>query len=218
PERDTYRQQLARMLKVDERALTGAQAQGPRVKRPRIVKQKNISEWPSTSVTISSSQKVEEYIIAVLLRKPELLYRLDRLLQQYGLTRLSAEDFEYTDYQLLFGLVHDAVEQDQTEHRDFVIEALPESLRGLSHELLAQTEKLDSVDEKVLEELLRGIKRVRDDANNEKITQYKFLQEDAQEIGDLETATLYQREVLKLTKLKRVMDELNHKMSLKRLE
>ena len=218
PERDTYRQQLARMLKVDERALTGAQAQGPRVKRPRIVKQKNISEWPSTSVTISSSQKVEEYIIAVLLRKPELLYRLDRLLQQYGLTRLSAEDFEYTDYQLLFGLVHDAVEQDQTEHRDFVIEALPELLRGLSHELLAQTEKLDSVDEKVLEELLRGIKRVRDDANNEKITQYKFLQEDAQEIGDLETATLYQREVLKLTKLKRVMDELNHKMSLKRLE
>ena len=128
PERDTYRQQLARMLKVDERALTGAQAQGPRVKRPRIVKQKNIPESPNASVTISSGQKVEEYIIAVLLRKPELLYRLDRLLQQYGLTRLSAEDFEYTDYQLLFGLIHDAVEQDQTEHRDFVIEVLARKL------------------------------------------------------------------------------------------
>ena len=149
PERDTYRQQLARMLKVDERALTGVQAQGPRMKRPRIAKQKNIPESPNASVTVSSNRKVEEYIIAVLLRKPELLYRLDRLLQQYGLARLSAEDFEYTDYQLLFGLIHDAVEQDQTEHHDFVIESLPESLRGLSHELLAQTEKLDPVDEKL---------------------------------------------------------------------
>ena len=34
-ERDTYRQQLARMLRVDESALTGTQAQASRVKRPR---------------------------------------------------------------------------------------------------------------------------------------------------------------------------------------
>jgi DNA primase len=217
PERDTYHQQLARMLKVDERALTGAQAQGPRVRRPRIVKQKNISESPSTSVTISSSQKVEEYIIAVLLRKPELLYRLDRLLQQYGLTRLSAEDFEYTDYQLLFGLIHDAVEQDQTEHRDFVIEALPESLRGLSHELLAQTEKLDSVDEKLLEEILRGAIKLRRVTAGENLNQLRFLQEDAQQIGDLRAAS-YQDLVLKHTRLLRDLDQAYHKMSLKRLE
>ena len=218
PERDTYRQQLARMLKVDERALTSTQIQGPRVRRPRIVKQKSLSEPPNVSLNISSNRRVEEYIVAVLLRKPELLYRLDRLLQQYGLARLSAEDFEYTDYQLLFGLIHDAVEQDQTEHRDFVIESLPESLRGLSRELLVQTEKLDPVDEKLLEEILRGVKRMRGDAANEKITQYKFLQQDSQEKGDLETTNLYQKEVLKLTKLKRIIDELDRKMSLKRLE
>ena len=34
-ERDTYRQALARMLRVDERALLGTQVQGPRVRRPR---------------------------------------------------------------------------------------------------------------------------------------------------------------------------------------
>jgi DNA primase len=217
PERDTYRQQLARMLKVDERALTGAQAQGPRMKRPRIVKQKNIPESPNASVTISSSQKVEEYIIAVLLRKPELLYRLDRLLQQYGLTRLSAEDFEYTDYQLLFGLIHDAVEQDQTEHRDFVIESLPESLRSLSQELLAQTEKLDSVDEKILEEILRGVIKLRRVTAGENLNQLRFLQEDAQQIGDLRAAS-YQDLVLKHTRLLRDLDQAYHKMSLKRLE
>jgi len=217
PERDTYRQQLARMLKVDERALTGTQAQNPRQKRPRIVKQKNIPESPNTSITISSSQKVEEYIVAVLLRKPELLYRLDRLLQQYGLRRLSAEDFEYTDYQLLFGLIHDAVEQDQTEHHDFVIESLPESLRGLSHELLAQTEKLDPLDEKILEELLRGAIKLRRVTAGENLNQLRFLQEDAQQIGDLRAAS-YQDLVLKHTRLLRDLDQAYRKMSLKRLE
>ena len=217
PERDTYRQQLARMLKVDERALTGAQAQGPRVKRPRIVKQKNIPESANVSVTISSNRRVEEYVIAVLLRKPELLYRLDQLLQQYGLTRLSVEDFEYTDYQLLFGLIHDAVEQDQSEHRDFVIESLPESLRGLSHELLVQTEKLDPVDEKILEELLRGAIKLRRVTAGENLNQLRFLQEDAQQTGDLRAAS-YQDLVLQHTRLLRDLDQAYHKMSLKRLE
>jgi DNA primase len=217
PERDTYRQQLARMLKVDERALTGVQAQGPRVRRPRIVKQKNIPESPNASVTVSSNRRVEEYIIAVLLRKPELLYRLDRLLQQYGLARLSAEDFEYTDYQLLFGLIHDAVEQDQTEHHDFVIESLPESLRGLSHELLAQTEKFDPVDEKLLEEILRGAIKLRRVTAGENLNQLRFLQEDAQQIGDLRAAS-YQDLVLQHTRLLRDLDQAYHMMSLKRLE
>ena len=36
-ERDTYRQALARMLRVDERVLTGTQAQGPAGKRKPLV-------------------------------------------------------------------------------------------------------------------------------------------------------------------------------------
>ena len=133
------------------------------------------------------------------------------------MTRLSAEDFEYTDYQLLFGLIHDAVEQDQTEHHDFVIESLPESLRGLSHELLAQTEKLDPLDEKLLEEILRGAIKLRRVTAGENLNQLRFLQEDAQQIGDLRAAS-YQDLVLKHTRLLRDLDQAYHKMSLKRLE
>jgi DNA primase len=216
-EREFYEQKLARYLKIDERAFIGMQSQTPRLKRSRIVRQKSAQESPNVSVKISSNRKVEEYLIAVLFRKPELLYRLDRLLQQYGLTRLSAEDFEYTDYQLLFGLIHDAVEQDQTEHRDFVTESLPESLRGLSGELLAQTEKLDPVDEKILEELLRGAIKLRRVTAGENLNQLRFLQEDAQQVGDLRTAS-YQELVLKHTRLLRDLDQAYRKMSLKRLE
>ena len=217
PERDTYRQQLARMLKVDERALTGTQARGSRPRRSRVVQPQNAPEPSQVSVTISSSQKVEEYLVAVLFRKPELLYRLDRLLEQHGLARLSSEDFESTDYQLLFGLIREAVQQDRTEHRDFVIESLPESLRGLSRELLAQTEKINWLDEKMLEELLRGVIKLRRLTAGENLNQLRFLQEDAQQTGDLR-ATSYQNLVLQHAKLLKNLDQAYRRMSLKRLE
>ncbi|MCL4530360.1 MAG: toprim domain-containing protein, partial [Chloroflexi bacterium] len=217
-ERDTYRQQLARMLRVSESALIGTQAQGPRARRQRPTRRETVRESTPVAVAVPSSQKVEAYLIGVLFRRPELLYRLDRKLGQYGLTTLSAQDFEYTDYQMLFGLIREAVEQDQTEHHEFVVEALPESLRGLSRELLAQTEKLDPVEEKLVEDLLRSVKRIRFDALNQMLTQYRFLQQEAQDKGDKNTVVLYQKEEVKLMQMKRVLDELNHKMSLKRLE
>src|SRR5260221_5761607 len=158
-ERETYRQALSRMLRVDERALIGRQAQGPKVMRPRQAQsgQRQVQESVKISVSVSSSKLVEAYVIGVLFKKPELLYRLDRSLQEFGLTALDAQDFEYTDYKILFGFIRESVEQDKTEHHEFVVDALPESLQGLSRDLLEQTEKVESMDEKLLEELLRGV-------------------------------------------------------------
>ncbi len=217
-ERDTYRQQLARLLKVDERALAGGQSPAPSVRRRRGSGQKPSDAPPAgIPVSISSNQKVEAYVIALLFRRPELLYRLDRLLGQYGLTPLAAADFEYTDYQILFGLIRAAVEQDHTEHHEFVVEAIPESLRGLSLELLAMTQKVDPVDEKLMEDLLRGVIKLRRLAAGENLNQLRFLQEDAQQAGDLRAAS-YQDLVLQHTHLLRDLDQARRKMSLKRLE
>ena len=216
-ERDTYRQQLARMLKVNESALIGTQTQGPRVKRLRQVAQKSVRESAPVAVSVSSSQKVEGYLIGVLFRKPELLYRLDQLLQRYGLTALAAQDFEYTDYQLLFGLIHEAVEQDKTDHHAFVVEVLPEQLLGLSRELLAQSEKLEPAEDKLLEELLRGVIKMRRVTAGENLNQLRFLQEEAHQAGDLRAAS-YGDLVLQHTRLLRDLDQAHHKMSLKRLE
>jgi DNA primase len=218
-ERDTYRQNLARMLKVDESALSGTQRRVTPAARMRSTRQPEPHAEESTraAITVSSSQKVEGYVIALLFRNPELLYRLDRLLQQYDLTPLAREDFEYTDHQLLFGLIHEAVEQDQTEHHAFVVEAMPASLQGLSRELLAQTEKLSSIDDKLLEELLRGVIKLRRVAAGENLNQLRFLQEDAQQTGDLRAAS-YQALVLQHTRLLRDLDQAHRKMSLKRLE
>ena len=220
-ERDTYRQQLARMLRVDESALTGTQAQASRVPRSRGAQArqtapKQAQEKPA-ALTVSSNNKVEAYIIAVLVKKPDLLYRLDRLLQEYDLLKLAVQDFDYTDHQMVFGLIRESVEQDKTEQHEFVVESMPATLQSLLQELDAQSEKFERMEEKLLEELLRGVIKLRRVAAGENLNQLRYLQEEAQQVGDLRAAS-YQGLVLKHTRLLRTLDQANRKMSLKRLQ
>jgi DNA primase len=217
-ERDTYRQQLARMLRVDESALTGTQAQASSVRRSRGPQtQKQPAEKPKPAVTISSNQRVEAYIIAVLYRKPELLYRLDRLLQEHRLLKLAGQDFEYTDHQMMFGLIRESLEQDKTEQHEFVVESVPLSLQSLLQELDSQSEKFERMEEKLLEELLRGVIKLRRVAAGENLNQLRYLQEEAQQVGDLRAAS-YQTLVLKHIRLLHDLDQAYRKMSLKRLQ
>jgi hypothetical protein len=168
-------------------------------------------------VSVSSSKAVEEYVIGVLFRKPELLYRLDGSLEEFGLIALNAADFEYTDNQMLFGLIRESVEQDRTEHHDFVVEALPEALQARSQELVQEAEKADRMEEKLLGELLRGVIKLRRVAAGENLNQLRFLQEEAHQDGDLR-ASSYQDLVLQHTRLLRDLDQAHRRMALKRLE
>ena len=214
-ERVFYEQKLSHFLKIDERAFIGAQAQRPRGRRLRGERQA-AAEESSIRVAVSSSKNIEAYIVGVLFTKPELLYRLDRLLQEFGLVALSAEDFEYTDHQMLFGLIREALEQDQTEQHEFVVESLPESLQGLTQDLGTQTEKSERVEEKLLQDLLRGAIKLRRGAAGENLNQLRFLQEEAHQGGDLRAAS-YQDLVLQHTKLLRDLDQASRRMTLKRL-
>src|SRR5688572_15057606 len=81
-ERDTYRQALARMLRVDERVLSGAQAQGPAMRRrPRGADP--VQKIQPTMVAVDPTLKIEAYCLGVLFRRPEMLYRLDRKLEEF---------------------------------------------------------------------------------------------------------------------------------------
>jgi DNA primase len=217
-ERDTYRQQLARFLKIDERSLIGRQFQGPRVRRPRRRSEAESQQVEVQPIkTVSPSYKTEFYCIGVLLRKPELLHRLDRQLQEAGLQRLINEDFGYTDHQMLLDLIRQSLEQDKLDHHQYVVEHLPEALQELAGELLKQTEKLDPIDERLLEELQRSIIKLRRLGLNESLNQLRFMFEEAQQQGDLR-ATAYQEQVLQHTKLLRDLDHAGRKLSLHRIE
>ena len=215
-ERDTYRQMLARRLRVDERALIGAQARGPALRRrPRSTGQGQGAETPVVAA-IRPGQKIESFCIGVLFRKPELLYRLDRRLEEFGLSALAVQDFEYTDYQMLFRLVRQAVEQDKTEHHEFVVEALPEQLQELSLSLLSQNEQLDIVEERLLEDLLRGVIKLRREAAGRNLNQLRFLQEDEQQQNGV-NLKVYQEQAMQLTRLLQSLDQAKRKLSMKRL-
>jgi DNA primase len=217
-ERDTYRQQLARFLKIDERSLIGRQFQGPRVRRPRRRSEAESQQFEVQPIkTVSPSYKTEFYCIGVLFRKPELLHRLDRQLQEAGLQRLINEDFGYTDHQMLLDLIRQSLEQDKLDHHQYVVEHLPEALQELAGELLKQTEKLDPIDERLLEELQRSIIKLRRLGLNESLNQLRFMFEEAQQQGDLR-ATAYQEQVLQHTKLLRDLDHAGRKLSLHRIE
>lgn len=213
-ERDTYRQALARMLKVDERLLTGSQAAGPLVRRrPRVTEQSQKIE-PSV-VAINPTLKIEAYCLGILFRKPEMLYRLDRKLEEFGLSALAVEDFGYTDHQLLFRVVRQAVEQDEKDHQNFMMMHVPEPLGELSKELLAQTEKLDPVEERVLEELTNRFIDLRRTFAQANVSQLRFLQEEEQQQGGA-NMKVYQEQTTKFSRLLQSLDQAKRKLSLNR--
>ncbi|MBL8076950.1 MAG: DNA primase [Anaerolineales bacterium] len=216
-ERDTYRQALSRMLRVDERVLTGTQVQGPAVRRkPRIAGQtQKVDSKPVVMPTVNPLFKIEEYCLGVLLRTPEMLYKLDRKLEEFGLSPLAAEDFGYTDHQLLFGVVRQSIEQDEKDHHHFALTHLPEALEGLSKELLARTEKIDALDDRVLEDLVNRFIDLRRTVAQSNVSQLRFLQEDEQQNGGLNMKA-YQEQALQFTRLLQGLDQAKRKLALKR--
>ena len=118
-EREAYRQRLARLLKVDERAFTEISQPIPRRRRP------NFRQGPGPSrvegsvagdlAMHTSPELLEEHVLSVLLRRPDLVFRVDRALQENGLNRLSIDDFQTGDHQALLQLVDDSLKQDHSE-------------------------------------------------------------------------------------------------------
>jgi DNA primase len=214
-ERDTYRQMLARRLRVDERALSGAQALPPVLRRkPRQTEAQSSVEAPVVAVT-RPGQKIESHALGVLFRKPELCYRLDRLLEEAGLAALSPEDFEYTDHQLFFGIIRQSLEQVEADHHAFVTTRIPEDLLGLATDLLVQTETLDPVDERLLEEVFRNVIKMRRLVVEENFNQLRFIMEDAQQEGgggDLRIKN-YQELAMQYSRLRNNLDRASRKIN-----
>ncbi|MGC8856465.1 MAG: DNA primase [Anaerolineae bacterium] len=204
-ERDSYRQALARFLRVDERVLIGTPAQGPRGRRAprrREEGEKQRVAPPPIGPIVRPVQKIEAYCLSILYRQPDLLYRLDRMLQEAGLSPLSVEDFEYTDHQILLRLIRQALEQDQLEPHEFVRREMLPSLQGLAADLMSQQEPMA---DKLLEELFRSVVQIRRFVVEENLNQLRFIMEDAQQAGDLRVKK-YQEMALQFSRLRSHLD------------
>ncbi len=206
-ERDTFRQRLARLLRVDERALVGSAPQarpGPR-RRPG---RKEASPPPAeTLVAVTASNYVlEMHSLGVLLRRPDLLYRVDRELQESQEPRLSPDDFEHADHQAILQVFQQSVDQDLAEPVNYVLNSLSLPLMEMADGLLARTEKLDPNDERVLQDLMRSLIELRLRKVNQGLEYLRFVMQEAQEQGDLK-ATQYSQSMVQLANRRSRLDQ-----------
>jgi len=195
-ERDTYRQQLARLLKVDERTLLGAQRvrETPKRRRTRV---DAIAEPTPTKLEKRSDNRayaLETHCLKLLIQKPDDLYDLDRSLQQCGLNSVTVDDFENADHQLVIRLLIQGLAQDEVDTLQYIKLNLPESLQEslirLSTPELKEEEKNHN---KVLEDLIRSVMNLRLLHVKETLNQLRFLQQDEEnkeEIQNLQKMTM----------------------------
>jgi hypothetical protein len=160
----------------------------------------------------SASQLLENHFLGVLLRRPELLYRMDRLLQEASLSRMGLEDFGYTDNKELFRLIRQSLEQDDSQPDEYLLDHLPDALSGLAEEILGKPIQLDPVEERVLDDLLRTVLKMRRLAIDESINQLRFFQEDAQEQGDLREGA-YMELVDQARNSRQMLDQASRKLT-----
>ena len=193
-EREAYRQRLARLLKVDERAFTEISKPASRRRRPSF-RQSPTGDSIEGSVVgdlaiHAAPELLEEHILSVLLRRPDLVFRVDRALQENSLNRLAVDDFQTGDHQALLQLVDESLKQDRAEPQLFVQNSLSLPLMDLVDRLLAKTDQLDPNEDKVLEDLVRTLLVLRQRRLYQEIEHIQFLMEEAQLVEDQNVADI----------------------------
>jgi hypothetical protein len=155
--------------------------------------------------------------LSLLIRRPDLLYRLDRALQEASLNRMAPEDFRYTDHQVLFRLVRQSLEQDSTDADQYLRQGIPESLEALVDAILGSAGEPDPLDDRLLDDLFRAVVKIRRNALNDHINELRFLQEEAQETGDLRVES-YKEMVQQYSMHLRSLDQAHIKQNGRRKE
>ena len=156
-EREAYRQQLSRRLKVDERALLKLRPQPQK----RAARQPSVDPTPVQETYSEQETALERFCLGVLLREPELVYQVDRAYVSLELDRLSTKDFTGTDRRVIFQAVRSALAQDEVEPDQHWKKALDPSLLPIAEELSGEMLELDFMQPRVREEIIANFLRLR---------------------------------------------------------
>ena len=119
-----------------------------------------------------------------------------RYLQEDGLPRVSEDDFENTDHQVLMGLLIKSLDQNDIEPLDHMLNHLSDPLMNPTDAILAQTDDADLHGDDILEDVLRALMMLREHQISQQLDHLRFLLESVQEGGDLK-ASEYQDTMLK---------------------
>lgn len=187
-EREAYRQRLARLLRVDERSLVSAKSPARPVRRRSrgggAARPEGPTEKTAPALKLLSRPEaaLEAHCLRLLLRQPDALYLLDRVLQKAGVSRFSVQDFEHADYQALAGVILQSIDQDDLEANQYIQEKLPEDLHDVVLELLAPFPQGEPSAERLIEDLIQTVMRLRQVRTRAHVDQLIFMQQDVQQV------------------------------------
>lgn len=208
-EREAYRQRLARLLKVDERALSGVGKPVQRAKPSRRVvpaKKASVAVPQTVATATQLASSLERHCLSLLIREPEWLHVLNRYLQKMNLSRVEMYDFEHADYQLLAREIMQSLEQDVDEPLNFIYLNLPENLQPVYEVLREESAIEKGTDQKLQEDLIRSMLKLRLVRVNAGLQQMRFLLEDMQEQGE-KGINPYQDMIVRYTLLRGRLDQ-----------
>ena len=179
-EREAYRQRLARLLKVDERALV-QRATGGAVRRKRSRRPISSDIAPSAAAPqiTHNHRQLETSCIKSLLSDPSLLHFIDRSFRELELACLHPDDFSHTDNKEAFKLIKQSLEQDEEDAADFLRNHLPDEIWTAFLETSIEEQYPDwrlQPNAPKLEALLKMFIRLRRIRIDEGLDQLVFLQ------------------------------------------
>ncbi len=190
-ERDAYLTTLARRLGVQEESLLRL-GRHRRARKARALPKATPGRTPRdraeslgagalSQALPHPTRRWERFVLGMLLREPEMLFSLDRLLRTWDLAPLGPDDFEDTLHRDLFHQVQAALQQHEMDPADFVHHHLPVGLLAAVDTLLAETGQPQAVTPRQrLEELARQVLLLRRQRTQRLLEQVRFLLEDAQ--------------------------------------
>jgi DNA primase len=183
-ERDAYRQQLARLLHLDEHTLLGTQRvrETPRRRRTRVDALPQDQQPRGEVKPDNRAYSLEGHCLELLLHQPDLLYALDRSLQQSNLDHLTSDDFDSADHHQIAALFMKGLAQDELEPLPFVQQNLPDELKEQLTSLLTLRHfEEEKNEDKILEDLIRSVMNLRLIRVNEALGQLRYLQQEEPE-------------------------------------
>jgi DNA primase len=211
-ERDSYRQQLAKILHVSEQSLFSiSEVQYINKGRPR--RQRTVVEADSLETQVKAERNkyynLEKHVILLLIKKPDMVYDLDRYLKKNELPPLSEADMEFGDLQSMLTLILESLKQIDIDAEDYINASLPEDMSWLKTELEELILKPENTtQEAIFTDLVQTLLNLRKNKVVEKINSLSMLHSsnnNEQEQTDQEK-TMIQKELLESIKMRATLD------------
>jgi DNA primase len=188
-ERADYVQKVARMLRLDERAvqsrLDGVSAAAHADQRRQW---ETTAKPPAPRTPRAIESDMEGHCLAALLQRPSLLWKINRTLHEIELEPLLAQDFQDAGHQAIFtawqAAWDEAGENGQAVSLANLYEQIPPELQSRLEEMPDWNETM-LADEQLVRDVILTVLRLRERHLQRLGRELNILTREAQETGDL---------------------------------